>query len=98
MMYLQRQQTKSAQSKQRKEQQAAAESQAEVIGQQRAIAHQPISPEQMKMVMTQRKIENLVEKFDEQDQAERPIYTLPAMEPTGTLERVNLLIQDIISR
>lgn len=96
-MYIQRQQAKSAASKQRKEQQAAAEAQAREAGRQRAIASAPISAEQMRMVMGQRQIENLIDKFSEQDRTEPEIYTLPATEPTSPIERINLAIRDFLS-
>jgi len=82
-------------SRQRKEQEAAARSQAELAGQQRAIAGAPISATQMEMVMGQRKIESLVDKFNEQDQTESQIYTLPAAEPSSPFERINLAIEDL---
>jgi len=85
-------------SRQRKEQEAAARSQAELAGQQRAIAGAPISAAQMKMVIGQRKIENLVDKFNEQDRTEPEIYTLPAAEPTSPFERINLAIEDFFSK
>ena len=97
-MYLQRQQAKSAASKQRKEQEAAAKSQAEYAGQQRAIAGAPISAKQMKMVMGQKEIENLVDKFYEQDQTEPEIYTLPTLEPTSPIERINRAIDDFFRK
>lgn len=91
----QRQQAKSASSKQRKEQEAAAKSQAEQAGRQRAIGGSPISAEQMGMVMGQRKIGTLVEKLEEQDRTEPDIYTLPTAEPTSPAKRINLAISDI---
>ena len=97
-IYYSGQRAKSAASKQRKEQEAAAKVQAEQAGQQRAIAGAPISAEQMKMVMGQREIENLVQKFYEQDQTEPEIYTLPTAEPTSPFERINLAIGDYFSR
>lgn len=90
-----RQQAKSTASRQRKEQEAAAKSQAEFAGQQRAIAQAPISATQMRMVIGQREIDNLVEKFNEQDQTEPEIYTLPAAEPSSPFERINRAIEDL---
>lgn len=95
MTYYQSQQAKKQTSQQRKEQEAAAKAQAEFAGQQRAIAGAPITAEQMKMVMGQREIENLVQKFYEQDQTEPEIYTLPSAEPTSPFERINLAISDL---
>lgn len=92
---LQRQQVKSTTSRQRKEQEAAAKAQAEQAGKQRAIANAPISPEQMRMVIGQRQIDNLISKFSEQDQTEPEIYTLPAAEPTSPIERINRAIGDL---
>lgn len=97
-MVYQRQQAKSTASRQRKEQEAAARSQAVLAGQQRAIANAPISAVQMEMVMGQRKIENLVDQFYEQDQTEPEIYTLPAAEPTSAFERINLAIEDLFRK
>ncbi len=97
-MYMQRQTAKSTASRQRKEQEAAAKSQAEFAGQQRAIAGAPISAEQMKMVMGQREIENLVDKFYEQDRTEPEIYTLPTAEPTSPIERINQAISDFFRK
>ena len=97
IMY-QTQAAKSASSRQRKEQEAAAKSQAELAGRQQAIASAPISAAQMEMVMGQRKIENLVDKFYEQDRTEPEIYTLPAAEPTSPFERINLAIEDLFRK
>ena len=97
-MYMQRQQAKSTASRQRKEQEAAARSQAELAGRQQAIASAPISAKQMEMVVGQRKIENLVAKFYEQDRTEPEIYTLPAAEPTSPFERINLAIEDLFRK
>ena len=97
VMY-QTQAVKKQSSRQRKEQEAAARSQAEFAGQQRAITGAPISAEQMKMVMGQREIENLVDKFYEQDRTEPEIYTLPAAEPTSPVERINLAISDFFRK
>ena len=97
IMY-QTQAAKKTVSKQRKEQEAAARSQAEFAGQQRAITGAPISAEQMKMVMGQREIENLVDKFYEQDRTEPEIYTLPAAEPASPVERINLAIDDFFRK
>jgi len=94
----QTQAAKKTTSRQRKEQEAAAKAQAEFAGRQRAIAGAPISAEQMKMVMGQREIENLVDKFYEQDQTEPEIYTLPAAEPTSPFERINLAIRDLFRK
>lgn len=94
----QMQQAKSTVSKQRKSQQAAAEAQARLAGRQRAIAGAPISAEQMQMVMGQREIENLVAKFSEQDQTEPEIYTLPTLEPTSPIERINLAIDEFFRK
>jgi len=95
IMY-QTQAAKKTTSRQRKEQEAAAKAQAIQAGQQRAIAGAPISAEQMKMVMGQREIENLVDKFYEQDRTEPEIYTLPSAEPTSPYERINLAIEDLL--
>jgi len=97
VMY-QTQQVKKQTSKQRKEQEAAARSQAEQAGRQRAIAGAPISAAQMEMVMGQRKIENLVDKFYEQDRTEPEIYTLPTAEPTSPIERINQAIEDFFGK
>lgn len=97
VMY-QTQQAKKQTSRQRKEQEAAAKAQAVQAGQQRAIAGAPISAEQMKMVMGQREIENLVQKFYEQDQTEPEIYTLPMAEPTSPFERINLALTELFRK
>ena len=97
MMY-QRQSAKSAASKQRKSQQAAAEAQAKSAGRQRAIGSVPISAAQMEMVISQREVENIVDKFTEQDQTEPEIYTLPAIERTSPIERINLAIEDFFRK
>ena len=89
---------KKQESRQRKKQQAAAEAQARLAGQQRAISHAPISAVQMEMVISQREIENIVDKFIEQDQTEPEIYTLPAAEPTSPIERINLAIEDFFTK
>lgn len=94
----QTQAAKKQSSRQRKREEAAAKSQAEFAGGQRAIANAPISAEQMKMVMGQRKIENLVDKFYEQDQTEPEIYTLPTAEPTSPVERINRAIDDFFRK
>jgi len=94
----QTQAAKKQESRQRKKQQAAAEAQAREAGRQRAIAGAPISAEQMELVMGQREIENLVEKFSEQDQTEPEIYTLPTLEPTSLIERINLAIDDFFRK
>lgn len=94
IMY-QTQAAKKQSSRQRKEQEAAAKAQAEYAGKQRAIANLPIGPEQMRMVMGQRKIDNLVDKFYEQDQE---IYTLPTAEPASPVERINRAIGDFFRK
>lgn len=97
IMY-QTQAAKKTVSRQRKEQEAAAKAQAELAGQQRAIVGAPISAEQMKMVMGQREIESLVDKFYEQDRTEPEIYTLPTAQPTSPVERINLAIEDFFRK
>lgn len=84
--------------KRTKKQEAAAKAQAEAAGQQRAIAGAPISATQMKMVMGQRQIENLVQKFYEQDRTEPEIYTLPTAEPTSPVERFNRALEDLFRK
>ncbi len=93
-MMLQRQQVKKQASKSRKSQQAAAEEQAKAIGRQRAVQQAPITAKQMKLVMGQTEIQNLTDKFSEEDQVR--IFTLPTLPKTSPIDRINQAISDLV--
>lgn len=96
MMY-QSSEARKAEHRQREAQRGMGKAQAEIAGRQRAIQQMPISAQQMEIFMGARKIENLNEKFENQDQAESRFYTLPtSREQPGIAQQINLWIEQAL--
>jgi len=89
---IQRQAAKKQASQSRKRQQALAEEQARAAGRQRAIQQAPLTARQMKLVMKQSEIANLLEKFKAEDR----IYTLPTLSKANIVDRINEAIDKFL--
>ena len=96
-MALSQSQAERAQSRSRKAAQGAAEAQAKAAARAQAVQNAPITAQQMGLVVKQREIGSLVEKFKEKESRGPTVYTLPAAEPTDWVTRTNQAIHKILT-